>query len=462
MLRSSDAIILGGFAQVQGGTVISNYIRNYDLALTELETQTSGVYAGSSKRHKLVMVVCHPYYDSQSELLKPAKHLIEDLQIKGIVAQLKIEDQEYVFDALGTKEKNNVFFMMTRYSDEQLNSLDDDGLVWHMLSGASALSSAIQPLLDNIQTHLRNLGTVGASEDLRVTLIKASDERFLNDLGNFVSQNIMFNGDTGVNQVPDAYQSLATPLWLNEPDWPQADLVQSIEDFKPHVIIGATSNEMPRNIMPLLESTWDSATGDQPRPFYLLSPLNYPDSSLTTFVANDATDPNGSVAKGKVPLHQRILGFTWPAAVDQTLFKGYQLRFQEQYSIPAPAQENYYDAAYYLMYAVAAASQPLSGTRIAEAMQRVIDGATQVPVGPGAAMASAINGFRDSTNKIELIGAGGPPTWDQFGSRNDPAGIYCLDAMGVYQPDVQRYNPDTMQLDGAVPTTCIDEFPYTP
>lgn len=462
MLRSSDAIILGGFAQVLTGGVASNYIRNYDLALSELEDQTGGVYAGSSTRHKVMMVVCHPYYEVQSDLLVPAKHLIEDLQVKGIVAQMLTEDQEYVFDALGTKDKNNVFFMMTRYSDEQLNSLDDDGLVWHMLSGAPALSTAIQPMLDSIQTHLRNLGTVGTSEDLRVTLIKAPDERFLNDMGNYVTQNIVFNGDVGLNQTPDAYQSLTTKTWLDDPNWSQADLVQSVEMFKPHVIISAAMNEMQRNIMPLLESTWDGATSDQDRPFYLLSPFNYADSSLTTLVQNDATDPNGSTMKGKVPLHQRILGFNWSAALDDTLYKGYQLRFQEAYNVPPVPQENYYDGAYYLMYAVAASRLPLSGTRIAESMLRVIDGSTQVPVGPGSAMSSAINGFRDSNYKIELIGAGGPPTWDQFGSRSDPASVFCVDVNGAYLADVQRYNTGTMQLDGSVPTACIDAFPYTP
>jgi hypothetical protein len=465
MLRSSDAIILGGFAYVHPSAIISTYIQNYDLALTELEGQTGGVFAGSSKRRKVMMVVCNFLRgDVQADVLTPAKHLIEDLQVKGIAAQLLIEDQEYVFDALGTKDKNNVFFMMTRYPDQQLIALDDDGLVWSMLSGANALSVSIQPLLNNIQTHLKNLGTLGASEDLRVTLIKASDERMLNDIGNFVSENVVFNGDTGVNQVPDAYQALTTTFYPNDMTASQTALVQSVEDFKPHVIIGATANEMPRNIMPLLESTWDSATGGQDRPFYLLSPLNYNESTMPTLIGNDATDPNGSVAKGKVPLHQRILGFSWPAAVDQSIYNGYQLRFQEQYpGFSSPGYENYYDAAYYLLYAVAAASQPLTGTKIAAGLQRVIDGATQVSVGPSAAMSTAINGFKSDPNyKIELIGAGGPPTWDQFGGRNDPASVYCVDDMGVYHPDVQRYNPDTMQLDGSVLTTCIDEFPYTP
>jgi hypothetical protein len=463
MLRSKDPIILGGFAYYQPSSIISTNIRNYDLALQELETKTGGVYAGTSSRHKLMMVVCDFNRKAQEDVLIPAKHLIEDLQVKGMDAQLLMEDQEYIFDALGTKDKNNVFFMMTRYPDQQLVSLDDSGLVWSMLSGANALSVSIQPLLDNIQTHLRNLGTVGASEDLRVTLIKASDERMLNDLGNFVSENIVFNGDTAVNQVPDAYQSLATTFYLTNPNASQTMLVQNIETFKPHVIIGATANEMPRNIMPLLESTWDAATSGQDRPFYLLSPLNYNEAQMPTLIGNDKTDPNGSTAKGKVPLHQRILGFSWPAAADQTLYNAYQLRFQEAYpGFTSPGYENYYDAAYYLLYAVAAASQPLTGTRIAAGMQRVLDGSTQVPVGPSDAMSAAITGFRDINYKIELIGAMGPPTWDQFGARNDPASIYCVDDSGVYHPDVQRFNTGTKLLDGTVPTACIDEFPYTP
>jgi hypothetical protein len=120
------------------------------------------------------------------------------------------------------------------------------------------------------------------------------------------------------------------------------------------------------------------------------------------------------------------------------------------YGSPNGCCENHYDAAYYLMYGLAAARQPLSGSKIAAAMLKVIGGTTTIDEGPNSGMSTAVNGFKDSSYKVKVMGAQGPPNWDDDGARNDPASVWCVNGAGAYQADQLRYNPSTMMLDGTI------------
>jgi hypothetical protein len=87
-------------------------------------------------------------------------------------------------------------------------------------------------------------------------------------------------------------------------------------------------------------------------------------------------------------------------------------------------------------------------------MPRIISGTTEVDVGPNDAMVQYINQFKSDTKvKIELVGAMGPPDWDENGARNDPGSVWCLNNYGGYLPDEMRYDPSSSMLTG---TSCFD------
>jgi hypothetical protein len=459
-LLSPNAIILGGFAYIPPA-LYGTATRNYDLGITELTRQVPGVWAGSSSRHPLVMVVCNPVHDVLDDVLVPARHLIEDLKVPAIVSQMEMKYQQAVFEEFGPKDKNDVFFMMPLYSDQTLINLPDDGLVWHMLSGADALSVTFQPLIDMTEDHLRNLGSIPSGTDnMKVTMLTAQDERFLADMGRYVEDHISFNGALAGENSASTFQSLNVVSAYQDPDADQTTVANNVRDFAPHVILGLTTTEMLTTIIPLIEATWDTETGGQDRPFYILSPLDYNVSEMDDLIIVDE-----SASDGKVPLFRRILGINWPAAVNQDIYDDYQARYLQEYGLSSPYFENFYDAIYYTMYAVAGATQPLTGSRIAAGMLRAIQGTTEVEVGPGPEMASTIDALHTNASyKFKLIGAQGPPTWDVNGGRNDPASVWCVDQVGDFYGDRLRYNSSTMQLDGTIESSsgCNWTFPEPP
>jgi hypothetical protein len=442
MVRSGNPIIVGGFAPADT-TSLDTIGRNYDLALSELALETDGVYAGSTVRRRVMMVVCNFFYASQDQLDAPARHLMEELKVPGVVSTLLLQDQAYVWENIA--RDNGVFMIQTLYSDQGLISARDDGLVWHMLSGADSLSVSYQPLLDRTLSHLRAIGSLGAAEEVKVAHIRATDEPFLQDTANYLEANLQFNGQSvEVNEDAGLFESIPVISDYSDKDDSEqtnAAAVNSILAFAPHVVIGTTVSELFKRIIPAVESSWDALHPSQGRPFYLVGALGYNDPEMPGLI-------NGA-SGGQRPLYQRILGVNWPAASDPTIYEEYQERYQEAYGARQDGYENFYDATYYLLYGLAAAAAPLDGTKITLGLQRVTARGTnaQVTVGPGADMDTYVNRLaNESMTKIELIGAMGPPSWDAFGTRNDPGSVWCVNTVGAYQPDQLRYDPDTSTL----------------
>jgi hypothetical protein len=444
-LLSTDAIILGAFAPLNG-SLLDTIGRNYDLAVRELSQEVHGVFAGSSKRHELVFVVCRDLFSVQADLLPPARHLIEDLHVPGIVSALLLQDQRYVWESVA--EPAGTFMMMPLYSEQAVIDTPDEGLIWHMLSGANALSVSYQPLLDLTIDHLKSLGSLGSSEDLKVAHVKAQDEPFLHDTSNYLEANLQFNGKS-VNENFDAglYDPISIESIYSAPADPQTAAIDSILAFAPHVVIGTTVSEMLKYIIPGVEGGWEAANPGKDRPSYLLGALDYNDPEMPQMMSNDT-----SLQAGQPELFTRVLGVNWPAAEDPTVDNEYQTRFKAAYGAEYPGYENFYDAVYYLMYAVAAAAQPLTGSSIAQGMLRVTTGTELATVGPGPDMASHLTQLRvDGAFKLGLVGTDGPPNWDATGARLDAGSVWCVDASGAYRDDVLRYDPDTSQLAGTVP-----------
>lgn len=437
-LKSTDAIILGAFGPVSNAT-LNTIGRNYDLAVTEFST-TGGVYSGSSKQHQIVMVLCNEAVQNQVDLLKPAKHLMEELQVPGVVSALLLQDQHYVWENVA--QPNGTFMIMPLYSDQALIDTADDGLIWNMLSGADALSVSYQPLLDMTIDHLRLNGNLGSTEAVRVAHVEATDEPFLNDTALYLDANLQFNGQSvsaNLNATPQLFDGIPITSAYTAPTDTQSTAIGRILALKPHIVIGTTEDEMLKYIIPGVESGWDDAS--QNRPFYLLGALDYNDTQMQSLCQHD---PSPTATPPQLPLSQRILGINWPSAPDDTVYQQYQDRWKKKYGTAQPGYENFYDPAWYLMYAVAAARYPITGTGIANAFPRIIattSGTPVVDIGPGDDLDAYVGSLSsNSKQKIELVGAMGPPTWDPNGARHDPGSVWCLDNLGNFQPDQMRYD----------------------
>jgi hypothetical protein len=444
-LKSSDAIVLGAFSHVSlTSNELNNSSQNYDLALTELMEETNGIPAAGGRRRQVVVVVCHNDYPTQGELLAPARHLMEDLGVPGIIATLKADDLQYAFDEVGLAY--GTFFMSPLAPDQNLLDHGDDGLMWHMLSGPRALSVTYRPLLDLTITHLRNLGAVAPEEEVRVALVTSTQERALGDIGAAIREGIRFNGRTSAENSPENFLAISTSSLDTDGTQDASRVAREILTLRPHVIISAAAAELVR-IIPIVEAFWEEDTQGQARPFYLLSPYQYTNPALVTEIAERQ-------ALGPDPLiHRRMAGVNWAAAADRTVYEEYARQLTMNYAnVELPVSgENFYDAAYYLLYATAAAGSRLSGKTISQGMERLMSGSQSFEMGRRDLSAALTTLYRSSTSKIQLIGSMGPPAFDLAGGRSEAGSVYCINALLEYMPDYVRYDPDSGRLTGTFP-----------
>jgi hypothetical protein len=157
-------------------------------------------------------------------------------------------------------------------------------------------------------------------------------------------------------------------------------------------------------------------------------------------------------------IYERLAGVNAASAEDSSLYDAYTIRYQSAYSQLDVGYENYYDAAYYLLYATGAAGSlaSISGSDIARGMQRLLSGRLEFGVGPDD-LPSALSALSTPNATITLNGTMGPPTWDPAtGGRTDPGSVWCVDSSGTQRADVLRYDTTNHSLVGTFP--CITGF----
>jgi hypothetical protein len=213
-------------------------------------------------------------------------------------------------------------------------------------------------------------------------------------------------------------------------------------DFSPHVVIGAATDEFLTTIIPALE-----AEAPELQPFYLLSPWHDKPSRL------------GPLLVDFPQLYARMAGVNFAAAADRTLYDDYQARFNAAFpnssSSDSRGLENHYDAAYYMIYAAAAAGAklPLAGSDLSDGMRRLLSGPVTFSVGPDD-FPPAFVALDAPGSSIVLNGTMGPPNFDpQTGARREPGTVWCVDEQRVIHDDMLRLDTDG-HLTGTFP--CFD------
>lgn len=446
-LRSTNAIIIGAFSNLNNG-IPNPQLENFDLALFEINQETGGLVGSGNKRRQVVAVVCTSAYSAQVELEPRVDHLVETLKAPAILATLGVADQQYVYEHLLDRGAD-VFMMVPNSSDDDIVSLPDDGLIYHMLAGPDSLSQTYQPLIDMVITHLQNRGLLGTApdyEEVRIALVTNTGNRFLTDLGDHFEGRVRWNGrdaDGNRDASPSAFVSVGT---ISQPTTAQVtQTVDAILAIKPHIIVSAAGAEMTVSILPLIESRWEDEVGGQSKPFYVLSPSNY------GAPVND--DLHGA--------RLRTLGLGWPATLDSDEYKDYKSAYLQRYSKGTNYDlENFYDSVYFLVHGMAAAGAQIRGATIATGMTRITDPSGMTFSVGAKHVASSINFISgDIRRKIDLIGANGRPQWDLGGGRQTPASVWCINQGKAYVPDVLTYDKDGGTLSGTISSQVCFTFP---
>jgi hypothetical protein len=442
-LRDDNPVILAGTGLIEdAGEKYDIFLKNYDLALTELNSTVGGVNQGT---RPLVMLGCQATFQSSGNLDAMMTFLTETVRVPAMIPAMSAEDLLHAFTTYG--QRTNTFFMSPLESDPALGNIGDSGLVWHVGAGADSIARAYAPLLTRTLAHLGVNGTV------RVATV-VGDNRFM---VNMVSAITASPADHGI--VFNDMGALANGQAGNYREFTTQDLTDTVLGliaFRPHVILSATDRPFLTDIVTGVESGWGESSG-QAKPFYILSPINY----------NDSVGLNAAL-NGNATLRTRLVGVNPAAAEDNTNYLRYLTSYESVFDVRDAGYENFYDAAYYLMYAIGAvATQDTlrTGEAIPSGMRRLI-GTTDNPYDVGTADLPNALAQVASGATIQLDGTMGPPSWNGNGTRNMPGSVYCIDVTNNYRPDVLRYRETTPNdassaiLEGDF--TCFDFGPATP
>jgi hypothetical protein len=444
-LRTENAIVLGGFAEIPESSLIGTATRNFDLALDELGNKIGGLPSAGGGSRPVVMVVCQAKTSDNAVLDRAMAHLADDLHVPGVVSALPPDRLQHVFETKG--HEAGMFFISAQEADGTLTRLQDDNLIWSVLPGGNALGISYAPLLTRTLTYL-NL-----SEPAKVATVVATDVRLLTDMVETAKKSPADGGlfynelSLADNFNNDKYLEVQISSQSEAPEDTLLTEAQSVLAFLPHVIIAAADIEFLTKMIPVIERDWPTGTGQPKKPFYILSPYHFNATALLTLFDDLPAVRN------------RIVGLNAPAAADQTLYVDYRLAFQGYANDDwKPDFENYYDAVYYLLYAAAAGRGPVqSGSEFALGMPRLLSG--QLAFGVGANDLDEAMPQVSLGSAITLNGTMGPPDFDPItGTRQAPASIWCVDSTRASRPDVLRYNTATKTLDGDFPTNCINGF----
>ncbi|HTV24758.1 MAG TPA: hypothetical protein VMG12_38965, partial [Polyangiaceae bacterium] len=174
-LRTNNPLILAGTGVIGGTTNYDARLRNYDLALTELTNTNSGLPSG----RQVVMLGCRATFDDDEGLDREMEHLANVVKVPGLAAAFAAADVQRAFNEYG--KAANMFFMSPVQSDGTLAALQDESLVWHILSGPEVLARTYAPLLTRALTFLEvtttaKVATVVTSDDRTYTSIRDTIE----------------------------------------------------------------------------------------------------------------------------------------------------------------------------------------------------------------------------------------------------------------------------------------------
>ncbi len=437
-LRKPSPIIFGAYSFVDPTAPrLSVPTLNYELAIDEVNEATRGGLTGGpdGTLRPFVAVVCSGTNDP--DLDKSLAHLIDDLEVPAIVSSLYTRDLLEAFEGKGAQ--NRVFFLSPLEADSTLTSLEDDGLLWHMLASAGDLSPAYVPLLGAVESELRSKRGLDPADSIKVALVEAKTP-FLTDIADDLLGTLEFNGKSALANEDDGnFVRLRIDSELEVPSPDLASALTSLQNFRPDVVVAVASGEAVQLVLNL-ESSWNPAWG--PPPFYLASPYMFGRSDFASSLF--------------ASVHSRMLGVNFAAAEQSSLYDLYLSKLESTYNVSFSLEgsENFYDAAYFMMYALAGSGNPprLTGTEVAVGMTRLLAGKTSFDVGPQD-VNDVIGNLRGSASStISLQGTMGPPEFDTTtGARRGKPSIYCIDGAGSYVQNAMSYDSNTKTLTGSPP-----------
>jgi hypothetical protein len=432
-VEHAHALFFGAFASLNDARPgFDDITWNYELALKEIN-MAGGLPYPNGVRRPLVLVICdsgEPQDDPEIRLehvLAGAAHLTEKVRVPGIVAALESGDLLAAFDQYGRDK--GVFFLTPGPATATLVAHGDPAnLLWHMLGLPQDLAPAYASLLPVLESRVREWRAIPAGNPLKVALVY-SDEVVDTELKSAAVELLKFNGKTLEENGANYFERLVP---RNASDAQITSVVTAIHAFRPHIVVsiaGSVFSRNPSGVLMGIELGWPPPDTD--RPYYILSPNNFPQAS------SDVAGMIRSVLLENVPpepdAQKRFIGINVAGSEDGVLYNRYLDRLSAHAEFATKGSENYYDAVYFLAYAAFAGaprSESVFGSDIVNGMERLITGGIPFNVGPDDVVSvfSELGQQDPQRGRIRLNGTLGPPRFSRdTGARIDTASIFCFE-----------------------------------
>jgi hypothetical protein len=450
-----DAIYIGSFAPLPNDVPgSSTVVQAQRLALEEFSGSVEqGLPDATGKRHPIVMIACDS--GTTEQVLGAMDHLANRVDVPAVLAMIQPGDMLQVYEDFA---EHKIFYLNPVGATRNVVELDDDGLVWNILGQPSDLVPPYLELVSALEAHIRTQRGLG-DEPIKVALVTTTDA-FNAELANLVGDELEING-LPVSEDTEHYRLFR--VRLDDPDETEtpAAIGDAVRAFKPDLVISTANETFTRSpgVLERIELDWRLTHGDAPRPFYLLSPYNAGDMDYVKSLVGAimGLGPNGIPVDATANL--RFVGIEAAGPIDKKLQNEYAIRLGEDFPNAGADSGNYYDAFYYLAYAMyaAGAGPELTGPRILSAFQRLLAGPS-FDVGP-TQIPYVFDALEPEDSSIELVGTLGPPNFFN-GIRVDAGSVFCIERDGDELKkvgDALRYNRTTREFDGDFP--CFEGFP---
>ena len=416
------AIFVGSLFSTKGSGAATNIPRQQAAALGIEQINMAGGIPNGSTGRPLVMISC----DESTDLIRAAKHLVNDLHVPAIVGPNTSQDTLDV-SAQVTVPGGTVVMSPTGVASS-IASLIDDDLTWLMVPSDVQRAPLMIDQIGELEKKLKmerskqyiDLGVVFRNDALGIGSRTALNDLTINDkpLTNPINLN---------NHVQlDPYNGTDTGA-----------IVAKYLNFLPDIVVLAGTAEAI-TVMTSLEEKWPAASA---RPYYVL----IDSTKVPELIAAVTKDDD-------LRLRVRGTGITSgpPGAdtPDQT-YQGFVSDYNVRYGVPpsfsgmGPA----HDAAYAIGLALAATrNQAVSGASVAQGLRRLAGGATKLT-------ATALNvrpAFQKlaAGEKITAIGTFGMLDWDANGAvQGGTLEIWCISPAAGPPPAKPTYTSSGLTFD---------------
>lgn len=446
LTKPGKPIIFGAYVPIDAANPEGHpYTLIYRFAVEEFMQATLGGVDG----RPFVMVLCQ---STKPDLQASVAHLADTVQVPAILATLPSADLATVYNEVKSRPRP-VFLLGPFEADSSLISLDEGGQLWHMLGPVTDLVPTYVPLFALAESYVRNEIRLAQDRDKPVKVaIVNTDLTYSLDLANVLPGKVSVNGHLlNAKENDDYYTRIQVKVLGKESgDIDTAGVIGDLSEAgAADIVVSLGGGEF---IDPVLKAIQAPRSLEQ-SPFYILSPRNTFDPLLSTASYYFGT-PEGS---GMTWLDKISAGVNYASVEDSSLYDKYlkdiQARYQGQGGLES--RENMYDAAYFMLYSLAAASfassDDFDGDDVVNGMKALIGGSTDATVGLGEEgdMINFVLAILSNGGKVKLEGTLGPPNFNPLsGARSSPGSVWCVSKPG----GMPTVNFDMLRLDPEMPT----------